>query len=79
MDTIKLSEAKAHLGKYAREAANGKRILITDRNRAMAVLAGVEPEFSGIRPQVGLMQGRARIPEDFDAPMRDFENDFYGA
>ncbi|HKJ91420.1 MAG TPA: type II toxin-antitoxin system Phd/YefM family antitoxin [Oceanipulchritudo sp.] len=79
MDTVKLSEAKAHLGRYAREAAQGKRILITDRNRAMAVLSGVEPELCGIRPRVGLMDGKARIPEDFNAPLEGFEKDFYGS
>ena len=78
MNSIKLSEAKAHLGRYAREAANGKRILITDRNRAMAVLSGVEPELSGIQPRIGLMEGRIRIPDDFDAPLEAFEKDFYG-
>ena len=78
MDSIKLSEAKAHLGRYAREAAKGKRILITDRNRAMAVLSGVDPELSGIRPRVGLMEGKARIPDDFDAPLEEFEKDFDG-
>lgn len=79
MDTIKLSEAKAHLGRYAREAAKGKRILITDRNRAMAVLSGVEGHGKGIRPRLGLMNGQARIPDDFDAPLEELEADFYGS
>lgn len=78
MDTIKLSEAKAHLGRYAREAARGKRILITDRNRAMAVLSAAETGYRGIRPRLGLMEGMASIPEDFDAPLEEFEKDFYG-
>lgn len=77
MDSIKLSEAKAHLGRYAREVAKGKRIQITDRNRAVAILSGVESETAGIRPKVGLMEGKAHIPEDFDAPLEEFEKDFY--
>jgi prevent-host-death family protein len=79
MDSIKLSEAKAHLGRYAREAAKGKRILITDRNRAMAVLSAAVPEFRGIRPRLGLLEGVAEIPDDFDAPMEEFEKEFYGS
>lgn len=79
MNSIKLSEAKAHLGRYAREAAKGKRFLITDRNRAMAVLCEVDREPSGIRPRIGLMEGQACIPDDFDAPLEDFEKDFYGS
>lgn len=79
MDTIKLSEAKAHLGRYAREVAKGKRITITDRNRAVAVLSGVDSGTLGICPRVGLMAGKARIPEDFDAALEEFEREFYGA
>jgi len=79
MDTIKLSEAKAHLGRYARAVAKGKRILITDRNRAVAVLTGVASETKGIRPKIGLMDGKVGIPENFDAPLEDFEKDFYGS
>jgi prevent-host-death family protein len=76
MESLNLSEAKAHLGRYVQEAAKGKRILLTDRNRAMAVLSGVEPELSGIRPRIGLMDGQGRIPEDFDTPLEDFEKAF---
>ena len=79
MDIIKLSEAKAHLGRYTRAVAQGKQILITNRNRAVAVLTGVASETKGIRPKVGLMDGKVHIPEDFDAPLEDLEKDFYGS
>lgn len=79
MDTIKLSEAKAHLGRYTREVAKGKRITITDRNRPVAVLTGVDSGLAGIRPKVGLMNGKASIPEEFDAPLEAFEKEFYGS
>lgn len=77
MDSIKLSEAKAHLGRYTREVAKGKRILITDRNRAVAILSGVEAGSRGIRPRLGLMEGKAQIPDDFDAALEGFEKDYY--
>jgi hypothetical protein len=32
----------------------------------------------GIRPTLGLFDGQAKIPDDFDAPMEAFESDFYG-
>lgn len=79
MESIKLSEAKAHLGRYAQAAARGKKIMITDRNRPMAVLTAVDEAPRGIRPKIGLMDGRISIPEDFDAPLEDFERDFYGS
>ena len=79
MDTIKLSEAKAHLGRYTREVAKGKQITITDRNRAVAILSGVSSALTGIRPKVGLMDGKVSIPDDFDAPLKGFEKDFYAS
>ncbi len=79
MKTIKLSEAKAHLGRYAREAARGEVIIITDHNREMARLTGQPDGLAGIRPKVGLMEGEARIAEDFDAPLSTFETDYYGS
>jgi len=81
MTTIKLSTAKAHLGRYAREAAERKEFLISDHNRPIAKLTAVteiNPR-QGITPQLGLMEGQMRIPDDFDAPLEDFEADFYGA
>lgn len=77
MTTLKLSEAKAHLGSYARKAANGESFVITDRNRPVAMLTPYPNEQLGIKPSIGLMEGMASIPEDFDAPLKDFENAFY--
>ena len=78
MTTIKLSEAKAHLGRYARNAAQGQQFIIADRNKPVAVIGPAPQPDSGVRPKLGLMTGQATIPEDFDAPLESFENDFYG-
>lgn len=78
MTTIKLSEAKAHLGRYARKAAQGQKFIIADRNKPVAVIGPAPQPDSGIRPKLGLMAGKATIPENFDAPIENFENDFYG-
>jgi len=78
MTIIKLSEAKAHLGRYAHKAANGQQFIIADRNKPVAVIDPAPQPDSGIRPKLGLMAGQATIPNDFDAPLSDFENDFYG-
>jgi antitoxin (DNA-binding transcriptional repressor) of toxin-antitoxin stability system len=79
MTTIKLSEAKAHLGRYARKAAQGQQFIIADRNTPLAIIGPAPQPDSGIRPKLGLMTGQATIPEDFDAPLESFETDFYGA
>jgi prevent-host-death family protein len=78
MTTIKLSEAKAHLGRYARKAAQGQKFIIADRNKPVAVIGPAPQPDRGIRPKLGLMTGKATIPENFDAPLEHFENDFYG-
>ena len=78
MTTIKLSEARAHLGKYARKASKGACFIIADRNKAVAQLGPLPEAEIGIRPTLGLFDGQARIPDDFDAPMKEFESDFYG-
>ena len=78
MTIIKLSEAKAHLGRYAHKAANDQQFIIADRNKPVAVIGPAPQPDSGVRPKLGLMAGQATIPNDFDAPLSDFENDFYG-
>lgn len=78
MTIIKLSEAKAHLGRYAHQAASGKHFVISDRNKPIAQLSPVPDERRGIRPSIGLMDGKVRIPENFDAALPEFEKDFYG-
>ena len=78
MKTIKLSEAKAHLGQYLRAAEEGEEFVISNRNRPIALLRGVQDVDRGVRPKLGLMDGRVRIPDDFDAPLGEFERNWYG-
>tara|TARA_B110001469_G_scaffold5352_1_gene5667 strand:+ start:99 stop:458 length:360 start_codon:yes stop_codon:yes gene_type:complete len=61
MTTIKLSEAKAHLGRYAHKAAQGHKFIIADRNKPVAVIGPAPQPDSGIRPKLGLMTGQATI------------------
>lgn len=78
MTTIKLSEAKAHLGAYARRVKEGESFIISDRNRAIAQLVALPPPDQGVQPVIGLFDGQARIPDDFDQPLPEFETLFYG-
>jgi len=77
MTTLKLSEAKAHLGKYAQKAVNGESFTIANRNRPLARLIPIEDVQCGICPKTGLLRGQIKIAEDFDAPLRDFEVSYY--
>ena len=78
MTTIKLSEAKAHLGDYASRAARGETFLISNHNRPVAQLIAPPDDKLGVRPILGLLRGKAIIPDDFDEPIPEFEKDFYG-
>ncbi|MFP4261101.1 MAG: type II toxin-antitoxin system Phd/YefM family antitoxin [Opitutales bacterium] len=78
MTTLKLSEAKAHLGKYTQKAVNGESFIIANRNRPLAKLVPIEDDHRGICPKTGLLRGQCRIAEDFDAPLHDFEASYYG-
>jgi prevent-host-death family protein len=78
MTTIKLSEAKAHLGKYTQKAVNGEVFIIANRNRPMARLMPIEDDELGICPQIGLLRNQCKIAEDFDAPIPNFEASYYG-
>ncbi|MGB0415616.1 MAG: type II toxin-antitoxin system Phd/YefM family antitoxin [Coraliomargarita sp.] len=80
MTTIQLSEAKAHLGRYARAAAKGEHFIISERNKPVAVIGPTtQSRVSGVRPKLGLMKNKLSIPEGFDQPLPDFEADFDGA
>jgi antitoxin (DNA-binding transcriptional repressor) of toxin-antitoxin stability system len=79
MTIIKLSEAKAHLGKYSKLAADGAVFVISNRNQPMAKLGPATDDDRGRCPKVGLLAGQCRISEDFDAPLPDLEKDYYGA
>lgn len=67
MTVLRLSEAKAHLGDYARRVSRGDSFILAYRNQLLAKLVPVEDEPAGLKPIVGLMDGAAEIPDDFNA------------
>jgi prevent-host-death family protein len=75
--TINLSEAKAHLGQYVAKAGAGEVITICERNRPVAELRPAGTSRSPRKLKVGLLKGQFNVPEDFDAPLPDFEGAFY--
>ncbi len=78
MKPVPISEAKAHLGRYLAKVKRGERFVITERNRPVAMLVGIEEEQPGQALLVGILQGQFTVPDDFDAPVPEFEKDFYG-
>ena len=76
--TINLSEAKAHLGQYVAKASAGEVITICQRNKPLAELRPVEAHLRPRKVKAGVLKGKVTVPDDFNAPLPDFEAAFYG-
>ncbi len=72
---VNIHEAKTHLSKLLERVALGEEVVIAKAGKPVARLVAIKPKRSP-RP-LGLARGEFVVPEDFDAPMPDFEEDFY--
>jgi antitoxin (DNA-binding transcriptional repressor) of toxin-antitoxin stability system len=63
---VGVHEAKTHLSRLIEDVADGNRIVITRRGKAVASL-GPPPEPTPLR--LGIDEGRFVVPENFDAPL----------
>ena len=80
-EKVNLSEAKAHLGRYVAEASAGKVFIVCERNEPVAELRPLSTLDApgAARPiKLGLLEGQFKVPDDFTAPLPNFEADFYG-
>ena len=75
--TVNLSEAKAHLGRYLVKANAGEIITICERNKPVAELHPVRMAPLPCKLKVGILKGQFEVPDDFDAPLTNFESAFY--
>lgn len=76
MKSVNVHEAKTHLSKLLAEVERGEEIVISRGGKPVARLLPFEPRPA--KREMGFDRGLFEIPEDFDAPMPDFEADFYG-
>jgi len=67
---LNIHEAKTHLSRYLSDLQEGERIVLCRRNRPIAEIRLLPPEFDEPRP-IGLGKGSAQIPQDFFAPLPD--------
>jgi prevent-host-death family protein len=78
MRKINIYEAKTRLSQLVEEAASGKDIVIARAGRPVARLTRLKE--AGRKRQLGILDNRFRIPDDFnrplpDAVLRSFEGD----
>lgn len=67
MPKVNIHEAKTHLSRYVEEAAQGKETIIAKAGKPVARIAPLAP--AKVVRKLGLLDGKARIPDDFNAPL----------
>lgn len=70
VQTVNITEAKAHLSRLVDQASIGEEIIITRAGKPVARLVTLAANTQKSR-KLGLAKGRFTIPEDFDAPLGD--------
>ncbi len=68
MDTINIHEAKTHLSRLVEEVAGGVEIVIAKNGVPRAKLV---PLGASRKVKFGVLKGKLRYPDDFDAPLPD--------
>jgi len=69
MKKVNIYEAKTRLSQLVTEAASGKDIIIARSGRPVARLTGLSR--AGRKRRLGILNGRFRIPDDFNLPLPD--------
>lgn len=67
MEKINIHDAKTRLSQLVERAEAGEEIVIARAGRPVARLAPLTPR--GGPRRLGLLDGRFRIPDDFNAPL----------
>jgi len=67
MKTVNIHAAKTNLSRLVEQAAAGEEIIIAKAGKAKARLVPLEePDF---RKSFGILKGKIRVSDDFDAPL----------
>jgi prevent-host-death family protein len=69
MRTINIHAAKTQLSRLVEAAAAGEEIIIAKAGRPIARLCPLAARLG--KRKLGGLEGKLRIPEDFDAPLPD--------
>ena len=66
MDTVNIHEAKTHLSRLVEEVAAGGEVVIAKNGVPRARLVPLE---RARKLRFGVLKGKLRYPDDFDAPL----------
>ena len=75
MEIVNVHEAKTHLSRLLERVARGEEIIIAKAGQPVARLI---PEAPRQVRTLGAMKGKFQIPDDFDRPLPELEELFYG-
>ena len=67
MKQVNVHEAKTHLSRLIDEVEAGAEITIAKAGRPVAKLSPIQGK--GRRRRLGMLDGKFRIPDDFNAPL----------
>ena len=73
---VNVHEAKTQFSKLLQRVQAGEEVIIAKSGKPVARLVAIKPKRAP-RP-FGTGKGDFVVPNDFDAPMPDFETEFYG-
>jgi len=76
MNSVNIQEAKTHLSRYARRVKAGETIILCERNKPIAEIRPLPKAKRKVR--LGLYEGQFVVPDGFNAPLTEFEGEFYG-
>jgi prevent-host-death family protein len=65
--TVNIHEAKTHLSRLVDEVAAGAEVIIAKAGKPLARLSPVSTPVR--KKRLGLLKGRIKVPEDFNAPL----------
>ena len=66
---LNIHEAKTHLSRIVEEVAAGKEVIIAKAGTPMARLSPITASVK--KKKLGLLKGKIKITEDFNAPLPD--------
>ncbi len=69
MRTVNMHEAKTHLSRLVRDAANGEPFVIARAGKPLVRVTALEP--TPRKSRLGFLDGRFEVPDDFDTMMAD--------
>jgi prevent-host-death family protein len=67
--TYDVQEASLHFTQLLKDVASGTDVIIAKAGKPMALVSRIKVRKSKIR--FGILKGKAKISEDFDAPLPD--------